>query len=123
MINIRKLAAVEMAWLGTGVIITEYALGASMPLFLGVFSIRSALLSPILVGWEVFLGAWLIAISVNYIPLFIYAILIARTGSAKEEGQAEIARARKYGSQQVIILIPLMVVIFALVQESRRAGK
>ena len=48
MINIRKLAAVEMAWLGTGVIITEYALGASMPLFLGVLSIRSALLSPIL---------------------------------------------------------------------------
>ena len=111
MIEIRKLAAVDMAWLGARFVIPEYVVGIILPAILGVLSLRS--------GADL-LGLWLIGIAANYIPLCIYAILIARAGTVKAEGEAEIAHARRYGLQQVIILVPLLVVIVALVQEGRR---
>jgi len=58
--------------------------------------------------------------AVNYIPLFIYAVVIARKGSAAEEGQPERAHVMKYSLQQFIIFVPLLVVIVVFVQESRR---
>jgi hypothetical protein len=100
MINIRKLAAVDMVWLGTRIILAEYALGLVLPLILGLLSIRSGLS-----GWKAVLGIWLIAIAANYISLFIYAVLTARAGTVREE------------AQQVIILVPFLVVILALLQE------
>src|SRR5262245_56822059 len=103
MINIRKLAAVDMAWLGPRIIVTEYALGVVLPFILVVLSIRSGFFSPVQSAWEGILGIWLVSIAVNYIPLFIYAVLIARAGTAKAEGEAEIAHAKRYGVQQVII--------------------
>ena len=120
MINIRKLVAVDMAWLGTRVIVAEYALGVALPLALGLLSIRAGLFSQVVVGWEAALGVWLVCIGMNYIPLFIYAVLIAKAKSANEEGQSEFAHAKRYGTQQVIILVPLLVIIVALVQEGRR---
>jgi len=123
MIEIRKLAAVDMAWLGSRVILAEYAVGIALPLVLGFFSLRAGFYgsSPIL--WEGVLGFWLVSIGINYIPLFIYAVLIARAGTTRVEGGPEIAHARRYGTQQVIILIPFMVVILALLQESHRSKK
>jgi len=50
----------------------------------------------------------------------IYAVIIARAGTAKKEGGPEIARARQYGTQQIIILVPLLVVIVSLLQEAGR---
>jgi hypothetical protein len=123
MINIRKLAAVDMAWLGTKIIVTEYALGIALPLALGLLSIRAGLIRQVVVGWEAALGVWLVFIGLNYIPLFIYAVLIAKARSAREEGQTEFVHAKRYGIQQVIILVPLLVVILALLQESRRHPK
>ena len=120
MINIRKLVAVDMAWLGTRVIVAEYALGVVLPLALGLISIRSGLLGAVLVSWETALGVWLVSIAANYIPLFIYAVLIARGGTVMEEGQPEIVHAKRYGAQQIIILVPFLVVVLALVQEGRR---
>jgi len=121
MINIRKLAAVDMVAHGTWVIAAEFALGIAMPLFFGVISIRAGLSSNAQVGWEVVLGFWLVSIAANYIPLFIYALLIARGGTVREEGEPELAHAKRYGVQQLIILIPFMVVILALMQEGRRS--
>jgi hypothetical protein len=121
MIEIRKLAAVDMAWLGTRVILAEYALGVLLPAILGVISIRGGMSDTGQIGFGTTLGFWLIGIAANYVPLFIYAVLIARAGTAKAEGEPEIAHARRYGLQQVIILVPLLVVIVALVQERRRA--
>lgn len=120
MISIRKLAAVDMAWLGARVILAEYALGIVLPLALGALSLRSGLSSEARVGWQVVMGVWLVGIAANYIPLFIYAVLIARAGTVKQEGSPELARARRYGLQQVVILVPLLVVVIALVQEGRR---
>ena len=126
MINIRKLAAIDMAWLGTRVIVTEYAVGVILPLALGLLSVRAALHDGSIMGWEGALGVWLVCIGLNYVPLLVYSALIARAGTAKEEGQPEFVRARRYGVQQVIILVPLLVDVLAIIQElsqKRRAGK
>ncbi len=120
MINIRKLAAVDMAWLGTRVITGEYALGVVLPFILGLLSLRSGLHYPLQSAWETVLGIWLITIAVNYISLLIYAVLIARAGTVKEEGGPEIANAKRYSVQQLMILVPLLVVVVAIVQEIRR---
>ena len=123
MITIRKLAAVDMLWLGPRVILTEYALGIGLPLFLGLLSLRSWLFGSGPFGWEAILGLWLLGIAANYIPLFVYAVAIARGGTVKKEGQPELARAKRYGVQQAIILVPLAVIVLALLQEAQRGQK
>jgi hypothetical protein len=120
MIEIRKLAAVDMAWLGTRVIVTEYALGVILPLILGILSIRAGLAQLDLLNWQTILGIWLVSISANYIPLFLYAVAIARAGTVREEGLPEFAHAGRYRIQQAIILVPLFVVLLALAQERKR---
>jgi hypothetical protein len=117
-IEIRKLAAVDMVWLGQRIVVGEYALGVLLPFALGLWSIR--------VGWQAHgiwqavVGAWLMSISANYVPLFLYASSIMRAGTVEREGRAELARAKRYGVQQTMILVPFMVVSVALVQEWRR---
>ena len=116
LIEIRKLAAVDMAWLGSRVIVAEYFAGIVLPLALGAFTLRS--IYPF--HWSKLFGVWLITIAANYIPLFIYAVTISRSGTVATEGQPEIKHARRYGFQQLMILVPFMVVIVALIQELRR---
>jgi hypothetical protein len=117
LIEIRKLAAVDMVWLGAGVVIAEYALGVILPLALGTLSIRAGIAERPLMNWQTLLGIWLVTISVNYVPLFVYAVTIARARRVRDEGLAEIANARRYGIQQVMILVPMLVVAVALAQE------
>jgi hypothetical protein len=109
-----------MVWLGTRVIVAEYALGVALPLALGIVSLRAGLTAPTPSVWQVGLGIWLVTIALNYIPLLLHAVSLARSGMVKEEGEPELTHARRYGIQQVIILVPLLVVILALVQEPRR---
>jgi hypothetical protein len=123
MINIRKLAAVDMAWLGAKIIIPEYVLGILGPFVLGVISIRSGLSIQTPISWVTVLGIWLVSIGVNYIPLFIYAVIIARAGTVKEEGGPEIVNAKRYGVQQAMILVPFLVAIIAIVQEQSKRQK
>ena len=123
MINIRKLAAVDMALNGTRFIVTEFAIGIVLPLILGLFSIRDGLSGAVQISWQTLLGFWLISIAANYVPLFIYAVRIARGGTVMEEGQSELAHAKRYSIQQVIILVPFLVVFLAIIQESRRRNR
>ena len=123
MINIRKLAAVDMALNGTRFIVTEFAIGIVLPLILGLFSIRAGLSGAVQISWQTLLGFWLISIAANYVPLFIYAVRIARGGTVMEEGQSELANAKRYTIQQVIILVPFLVVVLAIIQESRRRNR
>ena len=121
MVNIRKLAAVDMALNGTRFILTEFAIGIVLPLLLGLVSLRSGFAATSV--WEAGLGFWLVSIAANYVPLFIYAISIARGGTVKDEGQPELAEAKRYGVQQVIILVPFLVVVVALLQEAHQRQK
>ena len=109
-----------MAWLGPRVIVAEYACGIILPLALGVLKLHSTFSSPNWLNWQTILGMWLVSIAANYVPLFLYALSIARAGTVKAEGEPELPHARRYGVQQVIILIPFLVAAIAVVQERRR---
>ena len=123
MINIRKLAAMDMALHGVRLIASEYAFGIVFALVLGLLSMRSILVSPGRIGWQTLSVVWLVGVAANYVPLFIYAVIIARAGTAKEEGQPEFARARRYNIQQLLILVPFLVAVIALLQERLRRHK
>jgi hypothetical protein len=124
LIEVRNLAAVDMVLHGTRVIVAEFAIGVLLPLALGLLSLRWGLDQWLdWSNWQVLLGIWLVTIAANYIPLFLYALSIARAGTAEQEGRPELANARRYGLQQAIILVPLLVVALALAQErGRRKG-
>lgn len=118
MINIRKLVAVDMTLHGPRFIIAEFAIGIVLPLVLGCISIRAGLLGRVQIAREIILGFWSIGVAVNYIPFLIYAILMATSGTVKEEGQPELAQVKRYSVQQVIICIPFFVAVLAILQES-----
>jgi len=84
--------------------------GIVLPLILGLSSIRVGLSGVIR---EIALGFRLVSIAANYIPLFIYAVLIARDGTVQEEAQPEIAHSKRYGIQEGNVLVPFLVVVIA----------
>lgn len=112
MINLRKLVAFDMAVHSPKFIVSEFVLGVvGIPAF-GIFSLfRGATI----MGW------YLIGIGINYIPLLIYAVIIARKKSAKEEAAYELehktVEARRYFRGQLIILVPFILAPMALYQE------
>ena len=118
LIEVRKLAALDMAWLGTRLVLAEYALGVVLPaalgaLFLGLGIARHAELYQ----WLVLGGIWLLTIAANYVPLFLYAVALARAGTVQEEAQAARPHIRRYVLQQVMILVPLLVLALSVAQE------
>ena len=123
MINLRKLVALDMLLHGKRFIFGELAIGVLLPLILGLSFLRGGLFGQVQPVWETILGFWLVGIAVNYIPLFVYAVLIARSGTIEEEGQPEMARVKIYSIQQVVIFVPFLVAILALLQEGRRVEK
>ncbi len=86
-------------------------------------SIRSGLLRPVHSGSQAVMTFWPVSLAINQVPLFIHAFLIARGGTVKEEGQSELVRAKRYSVQQVGILIPFLVAVLALIQESYQQKK
>jgi hypothetical protein len=120
LIEIRKLAAVDMAWLGPRVIVAEYFVGMVLPLALGIITLRATLSSPHPFTSQTIFGIWLVTIAANYVPLFLYAMSIAKSRTVQTEGQPERKHARRYGVQQVVILVPFLVVVIAAYQELRR---
>ena len=97
LIEVRKLAAVDMVWLGPRIVGAEYALGVVLPVALGLFSVRAGAYhhsGPSF--WQIAVGVWLITIGANYVPLFLYARSIAKAGIVEKEGRPELAHARRY---------------------------
>jgi hypothetical protein len=119
MISIRKLAAVDMLIHGKRFIIGEFAIGVLLALVLGLITLRSYLTGSLQFLWAI-LGIWLIGIAANYIPLFIYSVMIAKGGTVQEEGQPELAHIKRYSVQQLILFIPFLVTVLTLVQESHQ---
>lgn len=118
-INIRKLAALDMAFLGSGVILSEFALGVLGPIAVGIFTVERGRSQ-----WQSTVGVYLILLGFNYIPLLVYAIAIYRKGSAHDEIADDLAEkteiAKRYFPQTLLLLIPLVMPILALFQERRR---
>jgi hypothetical protein len=114
-IEIRRLAAVDIAFLGPRFILAEFSIGVFGSLALGVLTlVRTHSL-----GGTVF-GAYLLCIGVNYAPLLVHAIDLVRHGTAHQEIAGELPEKdrmfRKYRRQSLLLLVPLVVPIVAIVQ-------
>ena len=115
MIDIRRLAAVDIAFLGSRFILAEFLIGVFGSLCLGVLTlVRTHSL-----GGTVF-GAYLLCIGVNYVPLLLHAIRLVRHGTAYSEIADEMPERprmfRKYRRQSLLLLVPLVVPILAIIQ-------
>lgn len=118
-IEIRKLAAADMAWAGPRKIFAEYLIGIVLPLVLGLFSLRAGL-SGEPFTWQTLLGVWLLGIGANYVPMALHAFDLLRRDRVETEGRPEIAHARRYGTQQVMLIVPFLVVVIAIAQARAR---
>lgn len=119
-LDVRKLAALDMAVHGKRFIVIEFGVGVAGCLVLGALSVIAGLRSG--TAWEVILGVALVWIALNYVPLFIHAIDLARAGSARREAASEIDNPdllRGYTLRQLWILVPLAVVVMDIAQRAR----
>lgn len=118
MLNVRKLAALDMALHGPRFIVIEFGAGVVGCALIGGLSLAAGLRSHG-ITWQVILGAGLLWIALNYLPLLLHAIDLARRKSAPQEVWPELADprvVRSYGLRQLWILVPFAVVIFAFMQ-------
>jgi hypothetical protein len=115
-IDIRKLAALDIAFHVPKFILAEFSLGVFLFAAWGVFTLIEGIFRRHST-WEVIWAGYLLALGINYVPLLRYAIDIARQGSAKEEAADEMARKAKYALQSLFLLIPLVVPALAIAQE------
>lgn len=122
MINPRKLAAIDIVFLGSKFVIAEFGAGVILCAALGVFVLfRSQ--SPL----QLALGLYLVTLGINYIPLLAYAIAIAQTKSARSELGDELQDERramgKYRRQSMLLLVPLLIPMLSLLLERRTARR
>ncbi|MBZ5593611.1 MAG: hypothetical protein LAP39_15330 [Acidobacteriia bacterium] len=122
LINIRKLAALDIAFHGPKFILAEFGTGVFLFAACGLFTLFDGIFRRHS-GWEVIWAGYLLALGINYVPLLRYAVVIARQRSAKEEAAGEMAHKAKHALQSLLLLIPLVVPALAMAQESRRARK
>jgi hypothetical protein len=115
-INPRKLAAIDIVFLGSKLIIAEFAGGVLLCVALGMFVLFRGHSF-----WQLILGLYLISLGINYVPMLVYAVLITKGRSARAEMGHELNDKRramaKYRRESVLLLVPLLVPIFALAQK------
>lgn len=125
-LNVRRLVALDMALHGKRFIVTEFAAGVLLSGALGVLSIVTGLRSRGHgLSWQLLIGIALLWIALNYVPLLIHAVELARQGTARQEAAAELADlrlARSYLWRQLWILVPFAVVVLDLAQRSRSSS-
>jgi hypothetical protein len=121
-IDLRKLAAIDIAFLGRKVIVVEFAAGVVLSTALGLF---------VLVRghsfWQIMLGVYFLCLGINYAPMFAYSMAIPTQDRARQEVADELAdRARamsKYRLQSMLLLVPLLVPILTFVARQRGNSK
>jgi hypothetical protein len=115
-LNARKLVAIDLVFLGSKAIITEFIAGVFLSAALGVFVLVRGHGSVA----QIVLGFYLISLGVNYIPMLIYAIAITRARSAQAELGGELDNKRvtmaKYRRQSLWLLVPLVVPLMVFSQ-------
>jgi hypothetical protein len=123
-INVRKLVALDIVFHGYRFILLEFGLGVPAMIALGLFVLSRALIGgerPSVGG--IALGAYVLSLALNYLPLLLHAIDLARKRSAHSEVERELEErgraARRYGTQQLLLLVPLAVFVLAIVQAAR----
>jgi hypothetical protein len=120
-VNIRKLAALQLYYRGASVKLFEFGFAVFALGGLGLASIVLSVKHSLLI--EV-IGVYLFFIGVNYIPLLVYGIAIIRAGTVKEEALADesdpVSVRRRYGFQQLLLMVPLFIPLLAIQQETAK---
>jgi UDP-N-acetylmuramyl pentapeptide phosphotransferase/UDP-N-acetylglucosamine-1-phosphate transferase len=118
-INLRKLVALDMVFHGPTFILAEFAFGVFGSLALGLVIAYPGFTSHFTVT-QILVSSYVLCIALNYAPLLLYAISIARRKSAREEVAFELEHkdhyARKYTGQSFLLLLPVIVPLLALYQ-------
>ena len=115
--TIRKLAAIDIVFHGSRFIVAEFLAGVFGPLLLGLLSLLRGR-----AAWQTVMGVYMLLLAVDYVPLAIYAIILRRKGSARDEMAGELEQPEtpsKYFRLSLLLLIPLVVPLRAIVEELR----
>jgi hypothetical protein len=117
-INLRKLAAIDLAFFGCKVIIAEFAAGVLLCGALGILVlVQRDSVTQLILGW------YLIGLSINYVPMLIYVIGITTNKSMRVELGQELNDERrdmaKCRRQSLLLLVPFLVPILALSQRRK----
>jgi hypothetical protein len=99
------------------VILAEFVAGAVLCSALGLV----ALVSSGGAGGRL-LGAWLLGVGLNYVPLALHAVALSRPGALEAEvaGLDVRRELRRYGAASLWLVVPLAVALLALTQARRR---
>jgi hypothetical protein len=125
LIDVRRLAAIDMygrhgSKRRRRLVLAEFVLAAIDIPLLGLAFVLAASSAP-----RVLLGAYLIGVGLNFVPLALHAISMSRAGRLGTElaGVDVAAELRRYTAKQLFIGIPLLVLTLGVVQfaVSRRA--
>lgn len=112
-IDLRKLAAIAISFLGRGVILAEFASGVVLSAAVGLFVLFRQHSF-----WQIVLGVYFLCLGLNYLAMFAEAVGIPTRESARAELGDELgdkSRAMsKYWCQSVLLLIPFLVPMLAL---------
>jgi hypothetical protein len=119
MANLRKLAAIDIVFLGYKFVLAEYAVGVFLSAALGVFVLFRGHSF-----WQVVLGIYLICLGINYIPMLAYTLSIANKESARAELAGELSdkagAMAKYRRQSLLLLVPFAPPTLAIIQRQAR---
>jgi hypothetical protein len=83
--DLRKLAAIDVAFLGPKFVLAEYAVGVIFSITLGIFVLLRSQSY-----WQVVLGIYFLGLGANYIPMLCWAISIKDRQSARSELGSEL---------------------------------
>jgi len=116
--NLRKLAAIDIYFLGYAVVFVEYACGVLLPISLGVFTLvwsHSV--------WQSGLGVYLASLGINYLPMFGHMISLANKNNAQAELGDELLDKKKamvkYRRRSLFLLVPLLPPLLSLIGPGR----
>ena len=105
---LKKLAAIDIVFLGYRLVLAEYAFGVLFSVALGCFVLlRSHSF------WQVALGTYFVSLGINYIPMLAFTISLANRENARAELADELTELRramsKYRRLSLLLLVPLSV--------------
>jgi hypothetical protein len=111
MVNLRKLAAVELSFLNRTFVLLEYAFAVILLCGIGLLGVINSR------GHSLFMW-YLLSTGVNYVPLLYYALVLMRSGGDEVErmGRSDMIRLRR---QQLWLLVPLAGVWSLLASRNR----
>lgn len=113
-INIRKLVAIDLVFNGWTFITIESFVSVFGTMTLGILFFGTV---P---------GIYFLLLSVNYMPVLVYNLLIGSQSNARKEVRYELSKPnrtktmRKYNLQQLIGFIPFTFIVLSLIQELRK---